>query len=347
MTARTADRTVYLRSHPVLFTLLAATRRRPVLRLGRTVLVHHPEAYREVLTRVPLDRTAGHTTGGAAARLAGGGLLFDQSGPEHRDARRELTTLLGSGGVAALRPLWQRILTEELSGPLRSRPVDLVPVVRRLAGTTAAGLTGSTADPTALALAAEHAAAATARAHLPSLLPRRGDDRRARLAADRLAELLPDPRDAMLAVAAVNTTLAALPRAAAWCARAERWEQARTDPGALAAELLRLTAASPVLPRAAAADAAVLGHRIRRGDRLLLVARHAAEAHRDTPAGDPALATRAPFGLGRHSCPGASLARAQLADLLGALAPHRPRVLRTAADPHSALPAYRRCLLGR
>lgn len=38
--ARRLDRRVYLRSHPVLFTLLCATRRRPVVRLGRTVLVH-------------------------------------------------------------------------------------------------------------------------------------------------------------------------------------------------------------------------------------------------------------------------------------------------------------------
>ncbi|MFG2696635.1 cytochrome P450 [Kitasatospora sp. NPDC048407] len=345
MTARAADRTVYLRSHPVLFALLAATRRRPVLRLGRTVLVHHPEAYREILTRVPLDRTAEHTTGGTAARLTGGGLLFDQSGPEHRGSRRELASLLGSDGIAALRPHWQTVLAG-LEAELAAGPVDLVPVVRRLAGATAVALTGSTADPLALAAAAERAAATTARTHLPTLLPRPGAERRARRAAGQLTALLPDPRDAMLAVAAVNTTLAALPRAAAWCARADRWEQAVADAPALAAELLRLTAASPVLPRAAAADATVLGHPVRRGDRLLLVARHAAEAHRDTPTGDPALAAQAPFGLGRHACPGATLARAQLADLLAVLTPHRPRVLRTTAHSRSALPSYRSCLLG-
>ncbi len=75
------------------------------------------------------------------------------------------------------------------------------------------------------------------------------------------------------------------------------------------------------------------------------MARHAAEAHRDTPSGDPGLATQAPFGLGRHACPGASLARAQLAELLRVLAPLRPRVLRTVPDPRSALPSYRHCLL--
>ncbi|WP_033217776.1 cytochrome P450 [Kitasatospora phosalacinea] len=339
--ARRADRAVYLRGHPLLFALLAATRHRPVVRLGRTMLIHHPDAYREVLTRVPLDRTAARTTGGTAARLTGGSLLFDQQGAEHRGARRELAPLLGPAGVAALRPLWQRILDRHLGG--LDAPVDLVPAVRELAGATAAALTGSDADPVRLARAAERAAAATARAHLPSLLPRPGSARRAREAAEGLCRLLPDPRDAMLAVAAVNTTLAALPRAVAWCARDRLWDRAHQDAPALAAELLRRTAASPVLPRAAAADATVLGHRIRRGDRLLLVARHAAQSHRDTPTHP--YAARAPFGLGPHSCPGAALARAQLALLLTALAPHRPRVLRTAPHPAAALPAYRTCLV--
>jgi len=133
--ARRADRAVYLRSHPLLFALLAATRRRPLLRLGRTVLVHHPDAYREVLTRIPLDRAAERTTGGTAAHLIGGSLLFDQQGDEHRAARRELAPLLGPTGAAALRPRWQRILDRHL-GDLTA-PVDLVPAVRELAGATA------------------------------------------------------------------------------------------------------------------------------------------------------------------------------------------------------------------
>ncbi|MFJ1753643.1 cytochrome P450 [Kitasatospora sp. NPDC088134] len=336
--ARRADRAVYLRSHPVLFALLAATRHRPLLRLGRTVLVHHPDAYRQILTKVPLDRTAEHTTGGTAARLTGGGLLFDQSGAEHRASRRALGHLLSSEGIAELRPGWHQLIDSRLTGGR----VDLVPVVRLLAGTTATALTGSTADPLELARAAERVAAATARTHLPGL-PRPGARRRARAAAEQLRLLLPDPQDAMLAVAAVNTTLAALPRAVAWCARAHWWDRARQDPDALAAELLRLTAASPVLPRAAAAEATVLGHRLRPGDRLLLVARHAAQAHRDTP--DHPLATRAPFGLGPHTCPGAALARAQLTTLLTTLTPHHPRLHRTTPNPRSALPSYRTCLL--
>ncbi|WP_426500495.1 hypothetical protein [Streptomyces sp. D54] len=53
----------------------------------------------------------------------------------------------------------------------------------------------------------------------------------------------------MLAAAAVNTTVAALPRAA-WCADGDLWEQAADDrlrPG-LVGELLRVTAPSPCCP---------------------------------------------------------------------------------------------------
>ncbi|GAA1961911.1 hypothetical protein GCM10009738_41280 [Kitasatospora viridis] len=337
--ARAADRRVYLASHPVLFTLLAATRHRPLLRLGGTVLVHGPDAYRQVLTRVPLDRIAEGTTGGAAARLMGGGLLFDQDGGEHRAGRRAVGGLLGSRAVAELRPAWQQLLTGRLDGRLgeRGSPFDLVPLVHELAGATAAALTGSSAPPPVLAQAALRAAAAAARDHLPTTLPRRRAAARAvEEAAERLNALLPDPRDAMLAVAAVTTTAAALPRAAAWCGRARLWDRITPE---LAAELLRLTAPSPVLPRVAAADATVLGTPIRRGDRLILVARHAAESHRDQPT-DRAGATQAVFGVGPHACPGATLARAQLTDFLSALAPHHPRIHRATPARRTALPSY-------
>ncbi|MFJ9946295.1 cytochrome P450 [Kitasatospora sp. NPDC091207] len=342
--ARRRDRRVYLRSHPVLFALLCATRRRPVVRLGRTVLVHDTAAYREALTRVPLDRTAPGTTGGAAARLTDGGLLFDQDGAEHRAARRAVAADLNAGALDRIRPRWQAVLAERVPA-LAAGSLELVALAQELAGVTAAALTGSAACPHTLARACAATAAAAARDHLPG--PRRPDGRAAADRAAALTALLPDPLDAMLTVAAVTTTVAALPRAAAWCADAGLWPDVdpATAPG-LAAELLRLTAPSPLLPRVAAADATLAGRPVRAGDRLVLVARHAARAHRTGPAPGPA-ATQAVFGAGPHACPGAGLARALLTDLLLTLAPYRPVVTRARVDRRSALPGYKELTLRR
>ncbi|GHG53210.1 hypothetical protein GCM10018779_15010 [Streptomyces griseocarneus] len=356
-TARRRDRRVYLAGHPVLFALLAASRRRPVVRVGRSVLVHDADAFREALTRVPLDREAAGTTGRAARSALGragapaGGVLFDQQGAGHRAARRALADDLSSAGVERLRPVWSAVLARRLEPLAAGRPVDLVPVARELAGATAATLLGTGADPLALAGAAGDAAYAAVRDHLP------GPSRlRRRATADPVARLRAllgdggaggdDAARAMLAVAAVTTVVAALPRAAAWCADAAWWDRA-ADEGrraVLVDELLRVTAPSPLLPRVAAASGTVGGRPVRPGDRLLLVARHAVGAHRDDPdpwhPAEPAV-SQLVFGAGPHACPGARLARVQLGDALAALAPYRPVVVRARADRRAALPGWR------
>ncbi|WP_433689041.1 cytochrome P450 [Micromonospora carbonacea] len=351
---RRRDRRVYLRRYPLLFGVLVATRRRPVLRLGRTVLVHDPQAYLDALTRLPLDRAAAGTVGGTAHRLGADGLLFDQEGPEHRRLRRALHDGLGAAGVARLRPAWTAVLRRRLAPLAAGEPVDLVPVAAELAGVTTAALLGVDADPVALAAAARRAAATTAAAQLPGPRPpgRAGAARRA--VAD-LADLLGVPPETaglagMLAVAAVNTTVSGLPRAVAWCADDRLWAAAADPAGreALVDELLRVTAPSPLLPRVAAAAGTAGGCPVRAGDRLLLVARHAAGAHRAGPdPADPAptRTARLVFGAGPHSCPGARLARAQLADTLAALAPHRPVVTRARADGRAALPGWARLVI--
>ncbi|MFE5481177.1 cytochrome P450 [Streptomyces sp. NPDC056527] len=349
--ARRRDRRVYTRSHPLLFALLAAVRRRPVVRVGRAVLVSGAEPYRQALTRVPLDRAAAGTTGGAARELSGGGLLFDQDGAGHRDARRAVAEGLGADGVARLRPVWQAVLTRRLAPLGAGLAVDLVPLARELSGATVRALLDATADPSALADAAADAAAAAVRDHLPG--PRRpGAARAAAEATARLEALLAGGEDddaglrAMLAVAAVNTTVAALPRAVAWCADGGLWGQAG-DEGlrpALVTELLRVVAPSPLLPRVAAADAVVGGCPVGAGDRLVLVARNAVGAHSTPPDAHhpaPPAVAQLVFGAGPHACPGARLARAQLDDLLAALAPHRPSVVRARVDRRAALPGWR------
>ena len=430
MRGRTRDRRVYLAGHPILFALLVATRRWPALRLGGTVLVHGRDAYVAALTRVPLDRTADGTTGGAAGRLGGADTFFDQQGDAHRRTRRSTAEALGAAGVDRLRPVWTEILARRLAPLAAGAEVDLVPLAAELSGSTAAALLGLPVDGSALAEAARDAGAGAVREHLPGLF--RGRARRAAAAAaERLTTLIAPEggaeagRAAMLAVAAINTSVAALPRAVAWCADDDLWSYARSHPRSLATELLRVTAPAPLLPRVAAAQsilptgcpaddnhrpartpptgcptgggrravptntpptrsptsgsgpatttdtppAGYSGHRdgragsadaqptgypgkgrtgaqlrIRRGDRLLLVARHAVGAHRDDPdPAEPATAQVAQlvFGIGPHACPGARLARTQLVDLLMALAPYRPVVVRSRADRRAALPGWR------
>ncbi|MEU9997561.1 cytochrome P450 [Streptomyces sp. NPDC050848] len=368
--ARRRDRRVYTRSHPLLFALLAAVRRRPVARLGRAVLVNGTEPYREALTRIPLDRAAAGTTGGAARELSGGRTLFDQEGTDHRDTRRAVAGDLGAAGVERLRPVWRAVLDRELAPLADGHPVDLVPLARELAGATARALLDCQAGASALAEAATDAASAAVRDHLPGPRPP-GTARAAARATARLEALLdsgcphgdelppttatqaaPDTHEdaglrAMIAVAAVNTTVAALPRAVAWCADGGLWEQAADDRlrGALVGELLRVTAPSPLLPRVAAADAVLDGCPVKAGDRLVLVARHAVGADADPPDAHrpaPSAVARLVFGAGPHACPGARLAVAQLDDVLAALAPYRPTVVTARVDRRAALPGWRR-----
>ncbi|WP_433829740.1 cytochrome P450 [Actinoplanes sp. CA-015351] len=347
--ARRRDRRVYLSSHPVLFALLAAVRRRPATRIGSTVIANSRAAFLDGLLRVPLDRTAEGTTGGAAGRLTGGGLLFDQEGDDHRATRRDLADSLSAEGVARLRPIWTGLLDERLAPLAAGHPIDLVDIAADIAGTTTAAMLGLTVDGRELAAAARAAAAAGARDHLPGI-PRPGARRAAEAAATHLNNLISGGGGmaAMLAVAAINTTVAALPRAAAWCADADLWRYPETALESLVTELLRATSPTPLLPRVAAEPGTVAGCPIRAGDRLVLVSRHAVDAHRTDPnPADPAppAVAQLVFGVGPHACPGARLARAQMADTLAALAPHRPKVVTAKADRHSALPGWSSLIL--
>jgi cytochrome P450 len=283
--------------------------------------------------------------------------------------------------VARLRPVWTGVLERRLAPLALGAELDLVPIVAELAGATAAAVLGVRVEPLELAEAALRASAAAARAHLPGPMRRRAA-RDARAATARLRSLVASDGDGglgtMLAVAAISTTVAALPRAAGWAADAGLWGHADGHLAALADEMLRVTAPTPLLPRVVAAggdlfDGAPASSRVRPriprlgganvgaptdtfprsstrrcpvhpGDRLLLIARHAVDAHHTGPDPlnpAPPHISQLVFGAGPHACPGARLARRQMSDLLAALAPYRPVVVQAGPDRHSALPAWR------
>ena len=262
MRARTRDRLVYLGSHPLLFALLAATRHRPVRRLGGTVLVHDRDAFVIALTRIPLDRTAEGTTGGAAGRLTGAGMLFDQQGDAHRRTRRATADMLSAAGVARLRPLWTDLLRRRLEPLAAGGEVDLVPLAAEIAGATAADLLELPLDGRTLATAARAAGATAARAHLPGVGPRRRAHRGAELAATRLTALVaagrrPGGRLGHDAGGGRDQHDGRRAAAGGGLVRRRRPVAVRREPRpALADEVLRVIAPTPLLPRAAAAPAA-------------------------------------------------------------------------------------------
>ncbi|MDO9455423.1 hypothetical protein [Nocardioides sp.] len=297
-----------------------------------------------MLTDVPLDRTDDRTTGGAIRKHEGEGALFDESGTQHRASRRALAERLDSRGVAALRPVWRPVLDDAVDLLRAGGELDVCRLADEVSGRTTAALLDLDLTPgecRELARAARRTASSAAAAEVPSW--RRTPYR------DHLADAFGgrvDPLGKMLALAAINTTFATLPRAVAWVADEGWWADAGDEARrpVLVSELLRVLAPTPLLPRVTAAPATVGGHEVTPDDQLLLMVRHAVDAHRRDPSVDdpaPAAVSRLVFGAGPHACPGAGLARAQLDDVLAALAVLAPRVVRARPDRHAALPAWR------
>lgn len=375
--ARRRDRRVYLVSHPIIFALLCATRCRAVTRLGGTVIVHGADAFRQALTQLPLDRTAQGTVGGLAREFVSDGVLFDQDGSTHRELRRSLAHKLSAAGVERLRPTWRGVIASRLAALAAGEEVDMTEMAAEVAGVTVRALLGLTTgppevSPVEIVRVTRRVAAAAVRDNLPGIRRRRPGAVAA--ATADLIGLLELGQSGiagigtMLAVAAVNTTVAGIPRAVAWCADAGMWLDAASENrlDVLASELLRVTAPTALLHRVAAADGSLTradggsdeaaadkngqgknggaARRVGAGDRLVLVARHAADAHSADPDCDrpaPQRVAQLVFGAGPHACPGAALARAQLCDTLDLLAPYRPVVVRARADRHSALPGWK------
>src|SRR5262249_46263338 len=151
----------------------------------------------------------------AAVRSAGGGALFDEAGEEHRRARRALADDLATDGVRRLRPAWLAVLRRRLAPLSDGRDVDLVPLAAELSAAPMTALLGLAVEPLVLARLACDAAAA----HAPGA-------RRSGAPPEALVSVVGSARGAIVAVAGIVTTVAALPRAVAWCADDALWSHA-------------------------------------------------------------------------------------------------------------------------
>ena len=334
--ARIRDRLVHVAAHPLVFTALGIGRHTGLP--GRRI-VASAEGVREVLTKVPLDRTDRHTTGGLVrGQGSAGESWFDGHGSAHRQSRRELGAALTGAGIRGLARHWQPVL-DQYAQAMTAEAVDVVTMSRIMSGLVTLDLLGMTADrerALALTAATRIVAAISVRAHLA------GDTSR-NLTAPLVREFPGlGPSEVMLAVAATTTMLSAIPRALAWCADDDLFPDAQRDPEVMAAELMRVIAPTPLLPRIVGDDSQVEGRPVRRGDQLLLyllpaIARPEPSVQHPQPPAQAQLA----FGAGSHACPGRGLALAMVADALRTFAPIRPRVTRAVPDVGAGLPQWR------
>jgi cytochrome P450 len=264
--------------------------------------------------------------------------LFFREAPEHARLRLPVSRLLAPASVERLRPVVQQV-TDDLVAALPSGPGDLVSgLAFPLPATVLARLLESNADDSARLFRWMQAIAAASRCPRDAVLVAAGAQATAELTAyvrsraggpqqpDGLGDLVRDglePAEAaaqcLLLVFAGNETtqhLIANGLRALLCHR-DQWQRLKDDPALIDSaveELLRYDSPVQALSRVVRQEVCWHGQTIRPGDEVLVVlgsanrdpARFAEPARLDLGrAVNPHLA----FGLGSHSCPGATLAR--------------------------------------
>jgi cytochrome P450 len=371
------DRKVYL-SHPVAFSLLRALSGLHHLRIGRIVIVNDLDLIRGVLTEVELDRTAVATTGSDLL-----GSIEIESGIPFASDERDLPSVaakrLGHSGIAELQPLWRAQLDTAQQTLLAGGRVDVVQVARNMSAASACHLLGIDPDRDALIDAVLSAARESVDRQLVASRPRAKvtvaqvhptvaliAGMMQPVGSGLLNDLLDSGRDPDLvrgagvafALAAVATTVASVPRATALASDLGLWNEILEshsngrELATLSEQMLRYAAPTGMIPRVAAQNATVetpagVVLKVRAGDRLLLVATNAARHGAGLPGESFASAaqTRIVFGAGPRACPGASIARAQVALALEVLAPTRPQIVQAVPDRRAALPSWKHLIV--
>lgn len=380
MSARSAERRLQLAAHPVAYPLIRGLARLgPVVRVPRVgVVVSDAGIARAVLTDTEhFSKTGPGSPAELWTPVVGPSVLLNMEGAAHAALRRRLAELFTPAAVGSLCARVAREPLDAVRSTLAAgRPLDLVPVVRGLAGAVIAELVGLAAPGPAF----DAATALTGMVRLarPRLTPRqvsRGRRTMAVLTAPaaaayregdpatvpgRMRALGLTEAEALGAVAAfaltgTETVVSFVPRLVAILADAGRLDELAADRSTVddvVAEALRVTAPSPVMLRSVAAPARVGPVAVHPGDRVVISTISAARVLGgfDPDRPHPPELRKLWFGAGPHFCLGMPLAlaeiRAVLDVVLDAHAERPLHVARRRAARRVLVPAYRELVLG-
>ncbi|MEV0083628.1 cytochrome P450 [Saccharopolyspora sp. NPDC050642] len=382
MTAARWERRVQLGAHPLAYPLVRGIGRiGPVVRVPRVgVVVSEAAPARQVLTDTEgFTKTGPGSPADLWTPVVGPSVLLNMEGDDHARLRRKLSGLFTPRFVDQL---CARVAAEPMAA-LRAelaagRAVDLVPVVRDLAGAVICELVGLRADRADFARAFAAATAVTSmvrlgRSRLTPAQVARGRKALSELtgpAAEAFAhgdpesvpgqmrELGLSEQEALGAVAAfvltgTETLVSYVPRLIAlahdtgWLPRLVA-EPERADD--VVSEALRFTVPSPVMLRSVAAERTIGDVRVRPGDRVVIATISAAKGLGgfDPDRPHPPEVQRLWFGAGPHFCLGMPLAGAEIRTVLDTvLAAGGAAVVDRKVARRVLIPAYRSLVVRR
>lgn len=371
-----------LGAHPLAYPLVRGIGRiGPVVRVPRVgVVVSDAALARAVLTDTErFTKTGPGSPADLWTPVVGPSVLLNMEGDDHARLRRKLSGLFTPRFVDRL---CTRVAAEQMAA-LRAeltagRAVDLVPVVRDLAGAVICELVGLQADRSGFARAFAAATAVTSMVRLGRSRLAPAQVERGRKALSELTEpaaeayAIGDPesvpgrmrelglseQEALGAVAAfvltgTETLVSYVPRLVAlahdtgWLPRLAA-EPERADD--VVSEALRFTVPSPVMLRSVAAERTIGDVRVRPGDRVVIATISAAKGlgDFDPDRRHPPAVQRLWFGAGPHFCLGMPLAGAEIRTVLDAvLAAGRVVVVDRKVARRVLIPAYRSLVVRR
>jgi cytochrome P450 len=373
------ERRIQVGAHPLAYPLVRGLGRlSPVVRVPRVgVVVSDAAIAREVLSdTVSFTKTGPGSPADLWTPVVGPRVLLNMEGAEHGELRRKLGGLFTARSVSALCNEVAAAPMAAMSVELRAgRPVDVVSVVKNLAGAVICALVGlPSADQAVQAFAAGTAITSMVRLGRPRLTPAQAVKARSVMAdltapavrayADgdpstvpgRMRELGLTEPEALGAVAAfvltgTETLVSYVPRLIAlaadtgWLARLSK-DRSRLDD--VVSEGLRFTVPSPVMLRSVARDAFVGRKRVKAGERVVIATISCAKTLGpfDPDRPHPPSVRQLWFGAGAHFCLGMPLAYAEIRSVLETLlAVDRLSIVDRKVARRVLIPAYERLVV--